>query len=664
MTFLYPSFLFGLFALAIPVIIHLFNFRRTKKIYFSNTLFLKKVKEASSSKLKLKHYLVLASRLLFVFFLVMAFAQPFIPSKEDLTSTSRNIIYLDNSWSMSNEVDEDLPALNEASRYIEKLLEIYPEDAEYKVITNDFEPFSNTFKSKVETSDYLTELRFSGSSRTSGEILNRIMNETEGVNADIYWISDFQQTMFEDEMPRFDSARNVNLIPLYFTSVNNVYIDSVYLDNPFLVGDTKPKLNVIIENGGTEEVRDLVVKVLLEETEVATGSATILPGDQALITFDLAFDLQGINRGRIVFEEFPVTFDNDFYFTLNAGRKINILEIKGTNRKTHVENVYGNTNLFNFQSFNIANLDYGLIEKADLVVLNGIQSLDVSLTSPLNAYLENFGNLLIIPTYRPDVNSYRQVNGLGRVSAVDTARRVALAAPDFDNPFFQNVFEENNAGIAMPLATNTIAWGSDRTALLRSQSGVPYLSEIDRGGKIYLVGAPFDLDFSTFQNHALFVPVMYRMAVMSSRSDNRLYYFIDEEYISMPVDRAIGDEVARLERDEEELIPSQRVIGNDLLVEVPKYLLSAGFYNVTLAGDNLTSLAFNYSPEESNLEQPPTEYLQDVFGGNIDIFDTDSAEEFEGAIENKYIGTPLWKYAILLALVFLLAEVLLLRFLP
>ena len=52
MTFLYPSFLFGLFALAIPVIIHLFNFRRTKKIYFSNTLFLKKVKEASSSKLK------------------------------------------------------------------------------------------------------------------------------------------------------------------------------------------------------------------------------------------------------------------------------------------------------------------------------------------------------------------------------------------------------------------------------------------------------------------------------------------------------------------------------------------------------------------------------------------------------------------------------------
>ena len=664
MTFLYPSFLFGLFALAIPVIIHLFNFRRTKKIYFSNTLFLKKVKEASSSKLKLKHYLVLASRLLFVFFLVMAFAQPFIPSTENFTSTSRNIIYLDNSWSMSNEVDEDLTALNAASGYIEKLLEIYPEDAEYKVITNDFESFSNTFKSKVEVSDYLTELRYSGSSRTTREIFNRIMNDTEGIKADVYWISDFQRSIVADQRSRFDSSTNVNLVPLYFNSVNNIHIDSVFLDNPFLIGDTKPKLNVIIGNSGMEETGDLVVKVLLNETEVATGSVLVPAKDKTTITFDLAFDLEGLNQGRIVFEEFPVTFDNDFYFTLNAGRKINILEIKETDRKTHIENVYGNTSLFNFQSFNVSNLDYGLIDKADLVILNSIRSLDVSLTAPLNASLDNFGSLLIIPAYRPDIDTYRQVNGLGRIEAVDTARQVALAAPDFDNPFFQNVFEENNPGIAMPTASNTIQWGSDRTALLRSQSGVPYLSEIDRGGKIYIVGAPFDLDFSTFQNHALFVPVMYRMAVQSSRSDNRLYHFIDEEYITIPIDGPTGDQVARLNRGEEELIPSQRVLGNNLLLEVPKYLLSAGFYDITLVDDKLTALAFNYSPEESNLEQLEKESLEDIFGGSIDIFDIDSVEDFGGAIENKYIGTPLWKYAIILALFFLLAEVLLLRFLP
>ncbi len=664
MTFLYPGFLFGLFALAIPVIIHLFNFRRTKKIYFSNTLFLKKVKEASSSRLRLKHYLILASRLLFLFFLVTAFAQPFIPSEKNLTSSLQNVIYLDNSWSMSNEVDEDLTALNAATAYVEELLEIYPEDAEYKVITNDFESFSNTFKSKLEVSDYLTELRFSGSSRTDEEVSNRIKNDPGEAGQDIYWISDFQRSVSAQQPISFDSAVRINLLPLYFNATDNVHVDSVYLDNPFLIGDTKPKLNVIMENTGTEEIQDLVVKVLLNEVEVATGSATIQSNDRTLITFDLAFDLQGINQGRIVFEEFPVTFDNDFYFTLNAGRKINILEIKETDRRTHVENVYGNTDIFNFQSFSTSNLDYGLINKADLVILNGIQSLDVSLTAPLNDYVNDLGNLFVIPAYRPDVTTYRQLNGLGRITVADTAAQVTLAPPDFDNPFFRNVFEDNNPGIAMPSATNTILWGNDRSALLRSRSGIPYLSEFDQGGRIYVIGAPLHLNFSTFQNHALFVPVMYRMAVQSSRSDNRLYHFIDEEYISIPIDGPLADQVVRLVRGEEELIPSQRVLGNNLILEVPGYLLSAGFYEVMLADEKLSSLAFNYSPEESDLRQWEKGSLVNIFKGNVDVFDVSSTEDFSGTIESKYIGIPLWKYAIILALIFLLAEVLLIRFLP
>ncbi|MEM7110170.1 MAG: BatA domain-containing protein, partial [Bacteroidota bacterium] len=43
MIFLNPGFLYALIVLAIPIIIHLFNFRRTRKIYFSNTRFLRKV---------------------------------------------------------------------------------------------------------------------------------------------------------------------------------------------------------------------------------------------------------------------------------------------------------------------------------------------------------------------------------------------------------------------------------------------------------------------------------------------------------------------------------------------------------------------------------------------------------------------------------------------
>ncbi|TRX56060.1 hypothetical protein FNH22_16920 [Fulvivirga sp. M361] len=664
MTFLYPGFLLGLLALAIPVIIHLFNFRKTKKIYFSNTLFLKKVKEASSSKLKLKHYLVLFSRLLFLFFLVMAFAQPFIPSEENLITSGKNIIYLDNSWSMSNNSDVDLAALDAAGNYLQKLLEIYPENTEYKVLTNDFEAFSNTYKSKTEVADYLTELRYSGSSRSAEDIAGRLQNDLDKGVGTVYWISDFQRSMYNEHLIEFDSTVEVNGFPTYFNSYDNVYVDSVFLDNPFLIGDAKPKLSVVIRNNGLEEKDDMVVKVLLNDAEVATGSVTIPGNDKKVLTFDLAFDLKGSNQGRITFEEFPVTFDNDFYFALDVGRKINILEIKETDSKTPIENVYGNAALFNFQSFNSSNLDYGLINSADLVILNGITSLDAALTVPLNDYMERYGNLFIVPAYKPDVTTYRQIMGLQRLTDADTTALVPIAAPDFQNPFFQDVFEDNNPNMVMPATTSTISWGADRTALLRTRTGKPFLSEIRRNGKLFIISAPLDINFTTFQNHALFVPVMYRIAVQSAKLENNLYHVIDEELISIYLEEGINDKVVKLVKDEEELIPGQRVLGNRLLLEIPKYLLSAGFYDVKLEEQTLTSLAFNYSPLESDLSQLETPAIKEKFKGNVDIFDASDMEAFEKAIQNKYIGVPLWKYAILLALVFFLAEALLIRFLP
>ena len=40
MQFLSPLFLIGLAAVAVPIVVHLFNFRRYKKVYFSNVDFL------------------------------------------------------------------------------------------------------------------------------------------------------------------------------------------------------------------------------------------------------------------------------------------------------------------------------------------------------------------------------------------------------------------------------------------------------------------------------------------------------------------------------------------------------------------------------------------------------------------------------------------------
>ena len=59
MNFVYPLFLWALVALAIPIAIHLFNFRRVKRVYFTNVVLLKDVKTETNSFSRIKQFLIL-----------------------------------------------------------------------------------------------------------------------------------------------------------------------------------------------------------------------------------------------------------------------------------------------------------------------------------------------------------------------------------------------------------------------------------------------------------------------------------------------------------------------------------------------------------------------------------------------------------------------------
>ncbi|MFZ6010825.1 MAG: BatA domain-containing protein, partial [Bacteroidota bacterium] len=170
MSFVYPGFLWALTALSIPIIVHLFNFRKTIRVYFSNTRFLKQVKEETTQKRKLKQYLVLASRLLFLFFLIMAFAQPFLPATEQSAPGKNKTIYLDNSFSMTVPMEEKLRGIDAATLFAQQITEVFPPDTRYRLITNDFAPFSNSYKTKTELQDLLAQMRLSPISRTANEI--------------------------------------------------------------------------------------------------------------------------------------------------------------------------------------------------------------------------------------------------------------------------------------------------------------------------------------------------------------------------------------------------------------------------------------------------------------------------------------------------------------
>lgn len=668
MNFLYPTFLWALAVLSIPVIIHLFNFRKTKRVYFSSNRFLRNVQEATTAKRKLKHYLILASRMLFLLFLVLAFAQPIIPASEQF-STNRNIaVYLDNSLSMSVPVGEKTSALDAGIGYVRNVVEIFPADTRYCLITNDFAPFSNTYKTKTEVLDLLTQIRLSPVSRTLQEINERI-KQTQGVqtSGEVFWISDFQQSTLGQLVPAlYDTNQRWHLAPLTYQSKTNIFMDSAWLENPFVVGGEKNTLYVRMRNDGDQAVEQLLVKLSVNGIQTGTASVNIAAKAMAESSFDLPArtSTRGVSRATISFNDYPVSFDNDFFLALNFSEKIRVLEIKEQPVITPVERVFGNQQVFTFRSFTAGNFNYSLLSEADLVVVNGIDRFDASLSASLQTFTDGGGALFVIPSATPDAASYKSLLRLANVNVLKPVPFSDLDYPDFSNPFFDNVFEERSARLAMPQATKVLDWGSDRSAILKFKNEQPYLSVFNRQGKVYVLAAPLETQFTSLHNSALFVPIMYRMAASGKKSEVKPYYSLNESFITLRLDSIAGEQPMKLVGGQE-IVPAQRKLADQVVMELPRFSMNAGFYNVVYERDTVSTLAFNLSKHESLLTQLSGEAVKEKLGNaqGISIFEANSEEAFSNEIKARYLGKPLWKYALVLALAFLLVEILLIRFL-
>ena len=668
MNFLFPQFLFGLFALSIPIIVHLFNFRRAKKLYFSNVQFLDTVKQTSSSKLRLKHLLVLFSRLLFVTFLVLAFAQPFIPGREQGLNNKEVYLYMDNSLSMSNQVDGEQTAVDQAYNYLATIVDLYPRDTRFKLLTNDFAPFSNNLKSKEEVQELATEIGLSNISRSMQEVMGRfdLGISGSGQAKDLYLLSDFQTSTIGANTSVSDSVNNFYLLPVEYPVVGNVFVDSVFLKDPFLVGNKENELFVKLMNTGENEVVDLVVKFFIEDTQVATASINLLGESAGELSFNLNLDIEGIKRCRLSFEEFPVSFDNDYYFILSPSERIDVLEIKSEKAGTAISKVYGNDKLFNFSSFDVNNLDYSQIETADLLVLNELKTINQTLIPAFQQFLSQGGDVFVIPGEELDSVAYQTLLAGFQFSLGGNAEVQKLASIKTRNPFYGGIFETLNESFDMPEAKSVLTWRSTPDDLMNYRNGSPYLTRSGRLGTTYLAGSPFRDDFSAFPKHALFVPVMYRTALLSKSSVNRLSFSLDESVISLKVDSLSKNTIYALRKGDEEIIPNQRVSGDQLILDLPKHTLRSGFYELYDRTSLRAVLAFNSYKAESRMDQTTNEQeIRSVFAGltNLDVFQFDDASDFSSAMKERYEGINLWKYALVLALIFLLAEVLLLRFL-
>ena len=133
MHFQQPNMLWGLLLLAIPLLIHLFQFHRTQTIYFPGVFRLTQRLQQARQQKRLQHWLVLAARMLGIACMVFAFAMPSCDEQNTAgKGYSHVVLLIDNGFSMGVEV-ADGQLIEQAKSQARVILQDLPAEVQVKL---------------------------------------------------------------------------------------------------------------------------------------------------------------------------------------------------------------------------------------------------------------------------------------------------------------------------------------------------------------------------------------------------------------------------------------------------------------------------------------------------------------------------------------------------
>ncbi len=638
MQFKYPELLWALFLLLIPILIHLFQLRRFKKTPFTNVKLLQRVVAESRRSSTLKKWLLLSTRLLLLLGLIVAFAEPFIASKTAF-QPEENVIYLDDSFSM--QAKKDNGSLLETA--VQELIKNLPKETKFSLFTND-----RVFKDitlKAIRNELLT-LPYSASQLTLEGIVRKgqsLFSVDPVTRKNLILLSDFQDRVHGYPQDSISSIA-ISLVQLRPDKQDNISIDSAHISR------SSPEILEITAQLSGEGGRESIPVSLYNGTELIAKTAANFEG---MATASVVFTLPANQfvEGKIEVADGALTYDNQLYFTIENTAKINVLAI-GDASGEFLERIFREPDIA-FTTFRANDVNYRILDEQNLIILNELREIPNALQNTLRSFRENGGSLTLIPSATPDLPSYN--NFLSGINGTAFSQKIGLelniTGIAFDHPLFQDVFEKRVTNFQYPMVKEHFRIRSPGAAILTLQDGDPFLTG---GDGVYLFTAALDSANSNFKNSPLIVPTFYSMATNSLKLPELYHMLGKTEEIDIPVAMA-KDNILTVAQQDYEFIPRQKYHANRTTLTFAEHPTQDGTYTVFENKIPVKHISFNYSREES---KPVYLNLE-----NLDAASRyQSITELFKKLENDNRVNELWKWFIILALLFVLCEVLIQKF--
>ncbi len=693
MIFLNPALLFGLLAASIPVLIHLLNLRKLKRIDFSTLTFLKELQKNKIRKIKLKQWLLLVLRVLIILFLVTAFARPTLKGVAigGTTSAAKTtaVFILDNTASMS-VVDNKGSYLNQAKAVIKEILsQMQQGDESALVLVGN--PNNNDIKTTSNLADFQKQVDAVKISDVSGYLNNaiikaaKILSGSNNFNKEIYVLSDFQEGRLAEQNSLSDLSQILNdkvriySIPLEIDSHNfsnkkifNVGIDSIKL-NTQLFDDNKPlDFSVTITNYSAEPANNLVVSIFIDGERSSQQSVTIGPGDSKIISLQAQAKQSGYINAYAEIEDDDILQDNRRYINFFIPKKIPIIIFSDDPPDTRYVDLAlsaaGSGQIIDITEKNLTQLNSTNLSPYSLIVIIGSEN--ASSFTNLISYITNGGSVLLMPGSKSTLQNFQEItkaisvpspkNSVGKIN--DISNPVYFDKEDLDHPLFQDIFQGNQV---KKIESPQIYYHFNLTTegkgvnIISLMDGSSFLGEYRLGkGAVMLFNTAPILSWSNFPLKNLFAPLITKSIFYLSSNENNESQII----AGNPVEINLQNNASPQLRIEE---PGNNEDYIDLKNKSSqKYISFAntnaiGIYKVFAGTKIIDEFSVNSDPAESVVKYYNSKAFEDYlkkinFKGKY--FNIDKNDNISKVIMQARFGSELWKYFLLIALILALFE--------
>jgi len=361
-------------------------------------------------------------------------------------------------------------------------------------------------------------------------------------------------------------------------------------------------------------------------------------------------------HGYVSISDNSLEYDNTYYFSLSKPQKSNVISIGEPEKSNFLSRIYTSSE-FNYANYPLQSLDYNLLDKQDAIILNELKDIPQALQTTLKSFAEKGGNIIVIPSAESSItnmNTFLSNFGGIQFKALGNSEKM-ITKINFSHPLFSSVFEKKVENFQYPNTKTSFEISNSAPMVLGYSDQTSFLSAIQNSvGSIYVFAAPINKVNSNFQNSPIIVPTFYNMGQNAQKAGiTALTIGENNPFI---IETLLGkDEIVTIKNNIESFIPVQQIMNNKVKLSFNDNPKESGNFNVFNNKQSIENISFNYKRSESNLSNTNSDVASDFKEiSNVDsIFDT---------LQANRADNQLWKWFVIIALLFIVLEVLIQKF--